>query len=145
MCGRFYLDTMHADGANLIVRYLSIRWSDSKTKNTVARISRPFLCYAMNELMHTMQEQIDACNARTKWCMWCKNDFFFFLVHGWSLQTYSLIKSWVQNWESTIRKGLKRQSNKYIHLSKFLKPHTLNPNLSKSCHIIEAFVLLFQE
>ena len=41
----------------------------------------------MNKLMHVMQEQNDACDER----------FFFFLVHGWSLQSSFLIKSWVQN------------------------------------------------
>ena len=102
MCGRFYLDTMHADRANLIMRYLLIRWSDSESGNSVAtvKISRSFLWYAMNELIHTIQEQIDACDARTKWYMWCENDFFFW-VQGWSLQSSSLIKSWVQNWVST--------------------------------------------
>ena len=40
----------------------------------------------MNELMHTMQEQIDACDAR-----------MIFFVHGWSLQLSSLVKSWMQN------------------------------------------------
>ena len=81
MCGRLYLDTMHMDRVNLIVWYLLIWWFDLETGNTVAtiRILRSFLGYAMNELMHTMQVQIDACDARTKWCMWCKNDFFFFL------------------------------------------------------------------
>ena len=44
---------------------------------------------ASHELMHIMQEQIDACDARMI--------FFFFFVHGWSLQSSSLIKSWVQN------------------------------------------------
>ena len=48
----------------------------------------------MNELMQTMQEQIDACDARMIF-------FFFFFVHGWSLQSSSLIKSWVQNRVST--------------------------------------------
>ena len=101
MCGWFYLDTMHADRANLIMRYLSIQWSELETENTVAtvRISRSFLWYAMNELMHKMQEQIDAYDARTKWCIWCKNDFFFFfwymdghsshlpwLNHGWKIE-----------------------------------------------------------
>ena len=38
--------------------------------------------------MHLMQEQNDACDARMT---------FFFFVHGWSLQSSSLIKSWVQN------------------------------------------------
>ena len=71
MCGRLYLDTMHVDHANLIMRYLSIWWFDLETGNTVAivRTSISFLCYAMNELMHIMQEQIDAGNARTNWCM----------------------------------------------------------------------------
>ena len=45
---------------------------------------------ASHELMHIMQEQIDACDARMIF-------FFFFFVHGWSLQSSSLIKSWVQN------------------------------------------------
>ena len=45
MCGQFYLDIMHVDCANLIIRYLLIQWSDLKTENTVAtvRISRSFL------------------------------------------------------------------------------------------------------
>ena len=45
MCGWLYLDTMHADRANLIMRYLSIRWSDLETEHTAAtvRISRSFL------------------------------------------------------------------------------------------------------
>ena len=65
MCGQLYLDTMHVDRANLIVQYLSIRWPDLKTGNTVAtaRISRSFLWYVMNELMHVMQRQVDACDA----------------------------------------------------------------------------------
>ena len=64
MCGRPYQDTMHADRANLIMRYLSIQWSNLKTGNTVAtvRISRSFLCYVMNDMMHVIQRQNDACN-----------------------------------------------------------------------------------
>ena len=56
---------MHVNLANLIMRYLLIRWFDLKTENTIATvgISRSFLLYAMNELVHVMQEQIDACNA----------------------------------------------------------------------------------
>ena len=67
MCGRPYLDTMHIDCANLIMRYLSIRWFDLKTRSIVAtvRISRSFLRYVMNDVMHVMQRQDDACNART--------------------------------------------------------------------------------
>ena len=67
MCGRPYLDIMHADYANLIMRYLSIRWFNLETRNTVVtiRILRSFLRYVMNELMHVMQEKIDVCNART--------------------------------------------------------------------------------
>ena len=81
MCGRFYLDTMHADRANLIMRYLSIRWFDLKTENTVAtiRISRSFLWYEMNELMHVMQDQIDACDA-----------IMIFRVHGLVIQVILL-------------------------------------------------------
>ena len=57
MHGRLYLDTMHADYVNLIMRYLSIRWFDLEIGHTVAtiRISRSFLWYGMNELMHVMQ------------------------------------------------------------------------------------------
>ena len=67
MCGRFYLDIMHVDRVNLIMRYLLIQWSNSETGNTVAiiRTSRSFLWYGMNELMHIMQRQNDAGNART--------------------------------------------------------------------------------
>ena len=66
-----YLDTIHVDYANLIMWYLLIWWSNLETGNTVAtiRISRSFLWYVMNELMHVMQEKIDICNARTNWCM----------------------------------------------------------------------------
>ena len=75
MYGRLYLDTMHADRANLIMRYLSIRWFNLQTEHTVAtvRISTSFLWYAMNKLMHVMLEQIDACNA-----------IMIFEVHEWS-------------------------------------------------------------
>ena len=77
MCGRPYLDTMHMDRANLIMQYLSIQWSNLKTRNIVAtiRISRSFLWYAMNKMMHVMQEQIDACNA-----------IMIFGVHGLVIQ-----------------------------------------------------------
>ena len=93
MCGRPYLDTMHADHANLIMWYLSIRWSNVETEHTIVtvRISRSFLWYAMNELIHVMQRQIDACNA-----------IMIFGVHGWSFQSSALIKSWMQNQVSTI-------------------------------------------
>ena len=71
MCGQLYLDTMHANRANLIMRYLLIRWSDLETEHTIAtiRISRSFLWYAMNELMHVTPKQIDVCNTRTNQCM----------------------------------------------------------------------------
>ena len=47
------------------MQYLLIRWSDLETGHTLAivRTSRSFLWYAMNELMHVMQRQINACNA----------------------------------------------------------------------------------
>ena len=99
MCGRSYLDIMHVDYANLVMWYLSIRWSDLKTGNTVAivRISRSFLWYAMNELMHVMQRPNDA---------W--DEIMIFGVHGWLFKSFSLIKSWVQNRVSTgIFKDLK--------------------------------------
>ena len=85
---------------NLIIWYLSIRWSDLETEHTImtVRISRLFLWYAMNELihvmqhklMHVMQEQMDAYNA-----------IMIFWIHGWSFKSFSLIKSRVQNWVST--------------------------------------------
>ena len=57
MCGWLHLDTMHADHAILIMRYVSIWWSNLETRHTVATviISRSFLWYAMNKLMHVMQ------------------------------------------------------------------------------------------
>ena len=57
MLGRLYLDTMHADHANLIMWYLSIRRSDLETEHTVVtiRILRSFLWHAMNELIHVMK------------------------------------------------------------------------------------------
>ena len=92
MCGWLYLDTMHVNCANSIMRYLLIWWSDLETGNTIVtvRTSRSFLWYVMNELMHVMQEQIDACNA-----------IMIFGVHGWSFQPSSLIKLLVQNRVST--------------------------------------------
>ena len=78
ICSRFYLDTVHVDCANLIMWYLSIWWPNLKTRNTVAtvRITRSFLWYVMNELMHVMQRENDVCNVRTNWCMWCNYDFW---------------------------------------------------------------------
>ena len=35
MCGWFYLNTMHADHANLIMQYLSIRQYDLKIRHTL--------------------------------------------------------------------------------------------------------------
>ena len=57
MHGRLYLDTMHADHVNLIMRYLSIRWFDLEIEHTITtvRSSRLFLQYAMNELTYVMQ------------------------------------------------------------------------------------------
>ena len=83
---------MHVDRANLIMWYLSIRWFDLEAKHTVAiiRISRSLLWYAMKRIIHAMQKQNDACNAK-----------IIFWVHGWSLQSSSMIKSWVQNRVST--------------------------------------------
>ena len=40
MSGRPYLDTMHADHENLIMRYLLIRWSDLEIENTVTSKSQ---------------------------------------------------------------------------------------------------------
>ena len=37
MCGQLFLDTMHANRANLIMQYLSIRWPDLETKRTIAK------------------------------------------------------------------------------------------------------------
>ena len=67
MRGQLFLDIMHVDHANLIMRYILIRWSDLETGHTTMtiRTSRSFLWYAMNELMHVIQRQIDVGNART--------------------------------------------------------------------------------
>ena len=46
-------------------------------------------CNARIKLMYVMQEQIDASNA-----------IMIFEVHEWSFKSFSLIKSWVQNWVS---------------------------------------------
>ena len=61
----------HAISFNPMVQFRN--WKHLAT----VKISRSFLWYAMNELIHKIQEQIDACDARTKWYMWCENDFFF--------------------------------------------------------------------
>ena len=65
MCGRLYLDTMHVDRASWSCDIFQSDGPIWKPKNTVVtiRISRSFLWYAMKELMHVMQEQIDACKA----------------------------------------------------------------------------------
>ena len=59
MRGWFYpkKKKMHANHANLIMRYLSIQQSNVEIGHTVTtvRISRSFLCYAIHELMHVMQ------------------------------------------------------------------------------------------
>ena len=57
MHGRLYLDTMHADHANLIMRYLLIWLCNLETGHTsvIVGISRSFSWYAMNKLMHVMQ------------------------------------------------------------------------------------------
>jgi len=49
MHGRFHPKKMHADRANLIMWYLSIRRSNLEIRHTVAtvRTSRSFLWYAM--------------------------------------------------------------------------------------------------
>ena len=48
-----------------------------------------------DKIMYVMQEQIDACDA-----------IMIFGVHEWSFESFSLIKSWVQNRVSTIGFGL---------------------------------------
>ena len=57
MLGWLYLDTMHADHANLIMWYLLIRRYDLETEHTIVtiRILRSFLWHAMNELIHVMK------------------------------------------------------------------------------------------
>ena len=57
MRDRLHPNKMHADHENLIMWDLSIRRSDLEIGHTVTivRISRSFLWYAMNELMHVMQ------------------------------------------------------------------------------------------
>ena len=79
MRGWLYLDIMHVDHANLIMRYLSIWRFDLETGHTIANVRtlRSFLWYEMNELMHVMQSWI----------------LGIWLV----TQSSSLIKSWVQN------------------------------------------------
>ena len=61
------------------------------------------------------------------------------------LISFNTFKDFFLNIQNMIRKGPKRQPKKFINSFKILKPHTLNPNLSKFCHIIGAFELLFQE
>ena len=41
MHGRLYLNTMHVDRANLIIRYLSIQWSDSIVDNSNFKVEKP--------------------------------------------------------------------------------------------------------
>ena len=53
-------------------------------------------------------EWINACNAKTKWCILCKNklmrvmQLWFLGYMDWSFKSFSLIKLWVQNWVSTM-------------------------------------------
>ena len=79
MRGQLHLDTMHVDRVNLIMWYLSIRRFDLETRHIVVtvKILRSFLWYATNKLMHVMKS--------------------WFLGY---IQSFSLIKSWVQNWVS---------------------------------------------
>ena len=118
MCGQLYLDTMHADRADLIIRYLSIWWSDLETKHTIAtvRISRSFLWYAMNELMHVMPEQINVCNART---IDACNAIMIFWVNEWSFQLFPLIKSWGKKWVSTHGKLVTTSGEGLLHAKYF--------------------------
>jgi len=53
----FHPNKMHANCENLIIQYLSIRQSDSRIGHTVViiRISRSFLWYAINDLIHVIQ------------------------------------------------------------------------------------------
>ena len=54
----------------------------------------------MNDMMHVIQIQNDACNARKiNVC----DAIMIFWVHGWSFESFSLIKLWVQIWVSTLR------------------------------------------
>ena len=57
MRGRFHPNKIHADRENLIMWFLLIWLSDLGIGHTVTtvKISRSFLWYAMNELMHVMQ------------------------------------------------------------------------------------------
>ena len=63
---------MHADCENLILWYLSIRWSDLGIEHIVAivRVSRSFLWHVMNDLMHKMQ----------LWFLGIQNDHFSHLL-----------------------------------------------------------------
>ena len=57
MHGWFHPNKMHANRENLIMWFLSIQWFDLGIGHTIVtvRISRSFLWYATNELMHVMQ------------------------------------------------------------------------------------------
>ena len=74
---------MHADCENLSLWYLSIGQSNLGIEHTVTaiRISKSFLWYAMNDLMHVMQ----------LWFLGIWNGHFL---------SYSKTKLWVQNWVS---------------------------------------------
>ena len=47
MCGRFYLDTIHVNHANLVMRYLSIRESDLIIGNTAVTLESQDYFYDM--------------------------------------------------------------------------------------------------
>ena len=81
---RFHPNEMYADHENLILWYLLIQWSDLRIGHTlvIIRISRSFLWYVMNDLIHEMQLR-----------------FLGYLK--WSFQSSSKIKLWMQNWVST--------------------------------------------
>ena len=57
MRGRFHPNKMHVDYENLVMWFLSIQLFDLGTRHTImtVRISKSFLWYTMNELMHVMQ------------------------------------------------------------------------------------------
>ena len=48
----------------------------------------------MNDMMHVIQRQNDACNEEQ---IDACDAIMIFLVHGWSSKSFFLIKSWVQN------------------------------------------------
>ena len=111
--------TMHVDRANLIMWYLSIRRSDLELGHTVitVRISRSFLYYAMNELMHVMQlwffGYMNGHSSHLPWLNYgCKIEYLQ-LPPDFEMGSCIIVVSWHTQWE--LGKAINKQHSIQYH------------------------------